>query len=223
MSPPQPDIELDPAVPRTTGRLTRAQRREQLLDVARSVFVAQGFHATSMDDIARGAGVSKPVLYQHFPSKVDLYRALLEVSAAEMERLVRDAITSTDDNGLRVQRAVEAYFTFVTDETQAFKLVFESDLRDEPEVEAIVDRATESCLAAITDTITADTGADAASARLLAAGLVGLSQVGARYWLAQTDATDMTRAVGLLSTLAWRGISHFPRQHETPPPTTPPR
>jgi hypothetical protein len=47
---------------------------------------------------------------------------------------------------------------------------------------------------------------------LLAAGLVGLSQVGARYWLAQPDAIEKDRAVALLSALAWRGISHFPRQ-----------
>jgi hypothetical protein len=76
----------------------------------------------------------------------------------------------------------------------------------------MVDRATEACIAAITDTITADTGVDQASARLLASGMVGLSQVGARYWLAQEDSIPKTKAVQLLSTLAWRGISHFPRQ-----------
>ena len=196
---------------RSSARMTRAIRRAQLLDVARAVFVAQGFHATAMDDIADAAGVSKPVLYQHFSSKLALYRALLETSADQLVQLVRAAITSSDDNAVRVFRAAAAYFSFVADEGQAFRLIFESDLRDEPDIAAIVDRATESCIAAISDTITADTGADVASARLLAAGLVGLSQVSARYWLAQADSIDRDRAVELVSALAWRGISHFPR------------
>ena len=196
----------------STTRLTRSARRAQLLSAARTVFVEQGFHAAAMDDIAETAGVSKPVLYQHFPSKLALYRALLESSAADLVRLVRDAIDSSPDNDARVHRAVQAYFAFVADEGQAFRLIFESDLRDQPDVVAVVHRATEACVAAISDTITADTGADPASARLLAAGLVGLSQVGARYWLAQAGAIEKERAVELLSTLAWRGISHFPRQ-----------
>lgn len=197
---------------RSTGRMSRAARRAQLLQAARAVFVAQGYHATSMDDIADSASVSKPVLYQHFTSKLALYRALLEESAGEMVRRVEQAIAASDDNAVRVERAVAAYFAFVADEGQAFRLVFESDLRDEPEVAAVVDRATESCINAISETITLDTGADVESARLLAAGLVGLSQVSARYWLDQSESINRARAVALLSALAWRGISHFPRQ-----------
>jgi AcrR family transcriptional regulator len=197
---------------RPAGRLSRSARRAQLLAAARDVFVGQGYHAAAMDDIAEAAGVSKPVLYQHFPSKLALYLALLDASATEMVQLVRDAISASPDNDARVHRAVQAYFAFVADEGQAFRLIFESDLRDQPEVASVVDRATEACIAAITDTITADTGVDQASARLLASGLVGLSQVGARYWLAQGDSIPQAQAVELLSALAWRGISHFPRQ-----------
>lgn len=197
---------------RPAGRLSRTARRAQLLTAARTVFVSQGYHAAVMDEIADTAGVSKPVLYQHFPSKLALYLALLEASAGEMVQLVRDAIASSEHNDARVHRAVQAYFTFIADNGQAYRLIFESDLHDHPDVSSIVERATEACIAAITDTITADTGADAASARLLASGLVGLSQVGARYWLQQNQEIDKAQAVELLSTLAWRGISHFPRQ-----------
>lgn len=202
--------------PRRHGRMSRPARRAQLLTVARSIFVAQGFHAASMDDIADAAGVSKPVLYQHFPSKLALYQALLESSATDMVRHVRDAIASTEDNGERVHRAVAAYFAFVADDEQAFRFIFESDLRGEPEAAAVVDRAMESTITAISDTITADTGADAPTARLLAAGLVGLSQVSARYWLGQDHPIGQEKAAELLSTLAWRGISRFPRQGGTP-------
>ena len=61
-------------------RLPRSARRKQLLAAAQQIFVAQGYHAAAMDDIAERAGVSKPVLYQHFPGKLDLYLALLDAS-----------------------------------------------------------------------------------------------------------------------------------------------
>jgi len=199
---------------RVTTRLSRAARRAELTAAAREIFVAVGYHAAGMDDIAERAGVSKPVLYQHFPSKLELYTALLEESAAEIVGMVRTAIASTDDNDERVKRAVEAYFTFVADNRQAYRLIFESDLRGQVEVERMVDRATEGCIDAITDIITKDTGADPERARLLASGLVGLSQVSARYWLARSEDVDRAEAVSLLSTLAWRGISRFPRISE---------
>lgn len=202
---------------RPAGRMDRAARRAQLLRSARTVFVSQGYHATSMDDIADSAGVSKPVLYQHFSSKLALYQALLDESATEMVRRVQQAIAASDDNAVRVEKAVAAYFAFVADKGQAFRLIFESDLRGEPEIAATVDRATEACIAAISDTITADTGTDEAAARLLAAGLVGLSQVSARYWLDQSDSIGQQRAAALLSALAWRGISHFPRHAQVAP------
>ena len=197
---------------RATPRLSRSDRRAQLLAAAKTAFVSQGYHAAAMDDIADRAGVSKPVLYQHFPSKLELYLALLGESADELVRLVEDALHRTSDNDERVHRAVEAYFTFVADNDQAYRLIFESDLRGQVQVERIVDRATDACIAAITDTITTDTGVDQERSRLLAAALVGLSQVSARYWLTQSPGVPRAEAIEMLSTLAWRGISRFPRQ-----------
>lgn len=197
---------------RNVTRLSRGDRRVQLLSAARSVFVDLGYHAAAMDDIADQAGVSKPVLYQHFPSKLELYLALLGESADEMVRLVRSALTRTEDNHDRVRGTISAYYDFVADHQQAFRLIFESDLRSEPEVQRVVERAADGCIEALTETITQDTGVDAERGRLLASGLVGLSQVSARYWLAQGAQIPRTEAVELLSTLAWRGISRFPRQ-----------
>src|SRR5436853_4485245 len=112
---------------RRTSRLPRGARRMQLLQAAQDVFVAQGFHAAGMDDIAVRAGVSKPVLYQHFPGKLDLYLALLEASGESLVAAVRDALESTPHNKQRVPATVEAYFAFVDDPAGAFRLVFESD------------------------------------------------------------------------------------------------
>jgi AcrR family transcriptional regulator len=215
------------ATTRTTTRLSRSARRAQLMAAAKTVFVTQGYHAAAMDDIAVSAGVSKPVLYQHFPSKLELYVDLLGESADEMVRLVRAALTATTDNHERVDNAVAAYFTFVADNDQAYRLIFESDLRGQAEVERIVERATDDCISAITDTITTDTGVDVERARLLASGMVGLSQVSARYWLQQSPHVSRSEAIELLSTLMWRGISRFPRQepggpsmHSVPPTPT---
>lgn len=199
---------------RVTPRLSRSARRLQLMSAAKSAFVTQGYHAAAMDDIADRAGVSKPVLYQHFPSKLELYLALLNESADEMVRLVRVALGATTDNHERVDNAVAAYFTFVADNGRAYRLIFESDLRGQLEVERIVERATDDCISAITDTITADTGVDVERARLLASGMVGLSQVSARYWLQQSPHVSRPEAIELLSTLMWRGISRFPRQDQ---------
>ena len=72
-------------------RLPAGQRRLQLLAVARERFSAQGFHATSMDEVAERAGVTKPVVYQHFPSKRALYRELLNERGLALPRPAREA------------------------------------------------------------------------------------------------------------------------------------
>ena len=195
---------------RRTSRLPRSARRVQLLQAAQDVFVAQGFHAAAMDDIADRAGVSKPVLYQHFPGKRELYLALLEEHVGQLADRVRDALASTDDNHQRVQGAVTAYFEFIDAEGEAFRLVFESDLRNDPDVRGVVDRGTELCVEAIAEVIAADTGADRERALLLAAGLTGLSETSARWWLPRKGTVSREEAVSLMTSLAWRGISGFP-------------
>ena len=141
-------------------RLPRTARRAQLLAAAQDVFVANGYHAAAMDEIAERAGVSKPVLYQHFPGKLELYLALLETQVEQLVGRVREAIDSTHDNKLRVRAAVTAYYEFISGAGQAFRLVFESDLRSEPAVQAVLERATWPTIDAITETITADAGLD---------------------------------------------------------------
>lgn len=200
------------------ARLPRPARRRQLLQAAQSVFAAQGYHAAAMDDIADRAGVSKPVLYQHFPSKHELYLALLDQHAVNLVGKVREALDSTTDNRLRVQASVQAYFDFVDGEGTpgegAFRLVFESDLRNDPAVRDRVGRMTSQCVEAIADTIAHDTGYRAEEAALLSVGLSGLMEVSARWWLTSAGRIPKERAVELLVGLAWRGISGSPRAGE---------
>ena len=175
----------------TTGRptrLPRSARRKQLLEAAQEVFVAQGYHAAAMDDIAERAGVSKPVLYQHFPGKLELYLALLDMHC--------DAI--------------------IDRESEAFRLVFESDLRNEPAVRERFERVERGCLDAITETIMADTGIGRERAELLAAGLCGAAEIAARFWVTGGRQVPKAEAEALLSALSWRGIASFPLQGAEP-------
>ena len=199
-----------------TARMPRSARRKQLLLAARDVFVAHGYHAAAMDDIAERAGVSKPVLYQHFPGKLELYLALLDAQAEELVQRLRDAMAATTDNKARVHNAVSAYFDFVDSESEAFRLVFESDLRNDPAVRERVKRMDRGVIEAITDTVAADTGLDRSRAELLAVGLTGMSEIASRWWLDHASDVPKDDAVRLIESLAWRGISNFPLQQPAP-------
>jgi AcrR family transcriptional regulator len=190
-------------------RLPRDQRRIQLLDAASEVFASKGYHAAAMDDIADAAGVSKPVLYQHFPSKLDLYLALLDQSCDRLVEVLEEALSSTDDNANRVNATVEAFFEFVSSSGD-FRFVFESDLTGERAVQQRLARVNNEISGAIADVIAVDTSLPHQQAKLLAVSLVGIAQVSARYWISGgTSAISVDEAKHLVSNLAWRGISGF--------------
>jgi len=193
-----------------SSRMPKPARRRQLLNAAQEIFVAQGYHAAAMDGIAERAGVSKPVLYQHFPGKRELYLALLDESAEALSDTVRDALASTNDNKQRVAATFTAFFDFVGDTGQAFRLVFESDLRNEPAVRERLDAVMQRCAEMISDVIREDAGIGDAEAHLLGMGLVGMAHVGAIYWLGTGRAIPKDAAEQVLSRLAWRGISGWP-------------
>ena len=196
------------------GRLPRRERRAQLLDSALEVFVAQGYHAAAMDDIAERAGVSKPVLYQHFPGKLDLYLALLDAACDDVIDNCRQALAATHDNKTRVAAAMAAFYAYVAADGGAFRLVFESDLTSEPAVREHVDRVTTECAAMIADVIHDDTGLPGEASRLLAVSLVGMAQVSARFWLTDAGGISKADAAALVSGLAWRGIRGYPLTDE---------
>ena len=200
-------------LPRTAAaRLPKPMRRVLLLGAAREVFVSQGYHAAAMDEIAERAGVSKPVLYQHFPSKLDLYLALLDQSVDELVDAVRDALGSTADNKQRVAATFSAYFEYVESEGQAYRLVFESDLGNEEAVRDRLERGQRECAEMISPMIRQDAGLDDAEAHLVSVAMVGLAQVTARYWLSTTrEHIPRETAEQLVARLAWRGISGWPR------------
>jgi AcrR family transcriptional regulator len=191
-------------------RLPRDERRAQLLTAALEVFTAAGYHAAAMDEIADRAGVSKPVLYQHFPSKLDLYLAVLDLHVDSLVYTIQRAIASTHDNADRVRATVDAYFNFIEEEGEAYRFLFESDMNVEPAVRERLSRMTYDCAAAVSAIIAADTGIPEEAAMLLGVGLIGTAQFTARYWLERDGRVPRKAAADLVANLQWRGISGYP-------------
>lgn len=190
------------------ARLTADERRTQLLEVAGGLFADLGYHGLSMETLAEAAGVSKPVLYQHFPSKRELYLALVHATIAEMEAQVRKALDGTSDNRARVYGAIGAYVDFVED--RRFPLLFgPGGPADDAEVARVVQDAEERLAEAVGSIIAADAGLGMPAALLLSSALRGLALDGARWWR-EHGGVDKPEAVRLLSRLAWRGIGGFP-------------
>jgi len=179
---------------------------------ALEVFSHAGYHSASMDDIADRAGVSKPVLYQHFPSKLELYLAILDSGIEDLLAAARSALDSTTDNAMRVRNTVDAYFDFVADPASAFRIVFESDLSNEGSVRDRVLAAESELAELIAAVIAADTGLRDDEALLIATGTLGTVQVAALRWLRE-GRLSRDQAADLVSLLAWRGISGFPMTH----------
>ncbi len=164
-----------------------------------------------MDEIAERAGVSKPVLYQHFPGKLELYLALLDESAEELVATVKAALSSTSDNKQRVPATFKAFFDFVASGGEAFRLVFESDLSNEPAVRARLEATMQDCAEMVSQSIHSDAGLGEAEAHLLGMALVGMAQVSSRYWLSTGQSIPKDAAEQLITRLAWRGIGDWPR------------
>ena len=186
-------------------RLSAAERRAQLVQVAGELFAVHGYHRLSMEQLADAAGVSKPVLYQHFPSKRALYLALVRDAVAEMEAQVRKALEGSPDNRARVEGAIGAYFDFIED--ARFRLIVTAELTDgdvRDEVEGAMGRVAEEIGALIAE----DAGLSVGAAQFLATAVRGLATEGARWWVEHPQ-VDKREAVRLLARLAWRGLGSF--------------
>jgi AcrR family transcriptional regulator len=184
-------------------RLPASARRRQLLDAALDAFAEQGFHATSMNDVAEAAGVTKPVLYQHFGSKRALYQELLDDVAATLEGRIHEA-TATASPREQVQAGFRAYFTFVAERRSRFTLLFGSGARRDAEFAGTVSRLEASVAEWVASLIDADL--DDAHRRTLAYGIVGLAEATSRYWVSGALDLDPETLSAQAADLAWKGL-----------------
>jgi AcrR family transcriptional regulator len=185
-------------------RLPAEQRRSQLLLVAVEVFGERGFHATSMDEVAEAAGVTKPVLYQHFPSKRALYRELLDDVDAQLVARLVTATSGAASGRERVQEGFAAYFRFVAENRAGFRLLFGASVRNDPEFAVVAERAIDQIAALIADLIEIE--APAGHRRVLAHAIVGMAEATSRRLTNDDAEDDPDRLAGWLAEMAWFGL-----------------
>ncbi len=188
-------------------RLPGPERRRQLIDTAVEVFARNGYHTTSMNDIAEAAGVTKPVLYQHFASKRDLYLQLLSEVGSELRETIAKATADAAGPRQQIEGGLRAYFGFVSQRGDAFRVLFGSGTRRDEEF-AQETRKVEASIAETVAALIEVEGLSTESRLLLANGIVGLAEGASRYWQSNPDTIEMSsdELADHVSRLAWAGL-----------------
>jgi len=196
--------------------MPRALRRAQVLRIAQELFTSEGFHHVSMDDIADRAEVSKPVLYRHFPSKLDLYLTVVDARGDELLSAVDAAVAAHPPGEVRphdaravVTGVVRAYLDFVDSAGESSALLFESDVRHDHEVRARVERATDAVTRRLHAVLAEIAGVPAATAAVLAPTVAAMAQAAATSRLRAADRTSARETAALVARLAWGGVADF--------------
>jgi len=203
-------------------RLTAEERRTGILDSALAVFSESGYHASSIDDIAREAGVSKALIYEHFASKQELYADLIARNARELTQRIGAALVGVEleSGSSRLAIGLDAFFAFVEERRDAWRMLFR-DVAD-PETATVVNRMLEQVTAEVTVLISQDPGAreldsaeDRRALRLLAEMLVGGTQSMANWWTSNPEA-PREQMVAIAMDFAWLGLERLSRGERWP-------
>src|SRR5579863_486032 len=191
-------------------RLTAEQRRRQLFAVALGLFAHRGYRATTMDDIAEAAGVTKPLLYQHFSSKRALYLELVDSIAQDLLMAVRRAILQAEGPRQQVELGFAAYFKLVVSNEAEFRLLYGRDHADDLELGRAL-RTVEDAIAEAIDPLIA-AGLDDDHRRLLAYGIVGMAEGASRRFMEQRPDSEAAvdeeaqKLAARMADLAWAGL-----------------
>lgn len=186
------------------ARLPAAARRRQLLDSALDVFAARGFHGASMNEVAEAAGVTKPVLYQHFASKRKLFVELLEDVGSRLASLVAEATADVAGPREQVERGFIAYFRWLDTNRAAFSLLWGGSNRLDAEFADALHEVESFLAGAIASLIEADL--DDEHRQTLAHGIVGLAEATGRHWIDDALALDPDLLAKQVADLAYAGL-----------------
>jgi AcrR family transcriptional regulator len=203
-------------------RLSAASRRRQLLDVALETFARSGLDATTMDVIACAAGVTKPLLYQHFKSKRSLFLELLDDVVVRIVAAITDAAKLAPGPRQQVEAVCSAYFSFVLHNESAIRLLLDSVLAYDLELAKAMRRVNDTVAGAVGPLIQADIDPD--HRRVLTAAVVGMAEGVTRDWLrsqaehiSSSSAEALDAEAELLATrvadFAWAGLRQVHREH----------
>ena len=191
-------------------RPIQVERRQHLLQAAKGVFAERGYQTTTMDDIAKAAGFTKPIIYQFFESKSTLYHEIVaHTGALLVDKLVK-AVTSVTTPRSKIESAFRVYFEMVVNDTDAFRLLFIHSHEGETATE--LRKIEVSLVGFLVPYIDVSIGHD--HRRQLAAGIVGIAEGAAIVWLLQQEAKgwpkpspDEAKSLATHSaTLAWGGL-----------------
>jgi AcrR family transcriptional regulator len=182
-----------------------AERRAQLLDVALQVFGERGFHDTSMNDIAEAAGVTKPVLYQHFGSKRELFLEVLREVGGRLRDAVGKATAAATSPHQQVEDGFRAYFTWVANTRGGFDVLFAGETRRDREFVSEALKVETEIADVIAELIVVD-GMEEQRRRLLAYAIVGLAETTSRHWLTNDLDVDVSQLAQQCADLAWAGL-----------------
>lgn len=188
-----------------TARLPAPERRKQLLETAVEVFARHGYHNTSMNDVAEAAGVTKPVLYQHFASKRELYRELLGEIGGQLRDTIAKATADAAGPRQQIEGGFRAYFEFVADHQDAFRVLFGAGTRRDEEFALEAQRVEASIAEVVADLIEVE-GLSRGDRLILGNGIVGLAEGACRYWLREAVDIDAASLAAHASSLAWAGL-----------------
>ena len=187
-------------------RMPAAERRQQLLDISLRVFARDGYHETSMNALASEAGVTKPVLYQHFASKRNLVVEVLNRVGDRLHSSIVAAVLTEETPRDRVEAGFRAFFRFFDGEPDAFAVLYESKLGAEPEFRGDALRI-QATFAETVARIIHDAGREDALA--MASGVSGLSEGMIRHWMGQGRSRSADEMAALAARLAWGGLERL--------------
>lgn len=187
------------------ARLPAAERREQLLEVALQSFGASGFHATSMNHIAAAAGVTKPVLYQHFASKTELFAEVVSMVGTNLAAAVEKSIASETSPRGRVNSGFHALIGILATEEATYRVLFGDSTRSDPDTARQVAAIERSMAISIANEL-ADLSADHGVRLMLAHSIVGMAEGALRHWYADDYDLEPTELAAHLAELAWAGL-----------------
>jgi AcrR family transcriptional regulator len=189
--------------------MTGTQRRQQLLDVARALFAEKGFDGASIEEIAHRAGVSKPVVYEHFGGKEGIYAVVVDREMDELLTSITASLSEGIDPRALLEKAASALLDYVDTSTDGFRIL----VRDSP-----VASATGTFSSLLSDIAShvehilglhfSSRGYDAKLAALYAQALVGMVALTGQWWLDVRRPRKDEVAAHLVN-LAWNGLSHL--------------
>jgi AcrR family transcriptional regulator len=193
---------------KTKRRMRAPERRRQLLEVARKVFGRRGYHTVTMDSVAKEAGVTKPILYDHFPSKRELYLALLESDLANLQKRLAEGLENSRGNRERIRASFQTYFDFVDEHAEGFRLLMQEAVGGDRHFSDLVFKFRDEVLGKVTEVLVRESkgNLDRERAEDVALGLIGMAETVAQRNPGASK-EDRSRTVDTLVRLAWRGIT----------------